>query len=56
LTLYLDTRCSLSFMEQLTVGELARRAHVNRETVRYYERRLLLPRASRTIWIPDLFR
>jgi MerR family copper efflux transcriptional regulator len=36
-------------MEQLTVGELARRAHVNRETVRYYERRLLLPRASRTI-------
>src|SRR5260370_24472186 len=36
-------------MEQLTVGELARRAHVNRETVRYYERRLLLPRAARTI-------
>jgi len=36
-------------MEQLTVGELARRAHVNRETVRYYERRRLLPRASRTI-------
>jgi MerR family copper efflux transcriptional regulator len=36
-------------MEQLTVGELARRAHVNRETVRYSERRRLLPRASRTI-------
>src|SRR5713101_4307199 len=36
-------------MEQLTVGELARRAHVNRETVRYYERRRLLPRASRAI-------
>lgn len=36
-------------MEQLTVGELARRAHVNRETVRYYERRRLLPRPSRTI-------
>jgi MerR family transcriptional regulator, copper efflux regulator len=49
LTLYLDTRCSLSLMEQLTVGELARRAHVNRETVRYYERRRLLPHASRTI-------
>ena len=36
-------------MEQLTVGELARRAHVNRETVRYYERQRLLERASRTI-------
>ncbi len=35
-------------MEQLTVGELARRAHVNRETVRYYERRRLLPRPLRT--------
>jgi MerR family mercuric resistance operon transcriptional regulator len=36
-------------MEQLTIGELAKRAHVNRETVRYYERRRLLPRASRSI-------
>jgi Hg(II)-responsive transcriptional regulator len=36
-------------MEGLTIGELARRAHVNRETVRYYERRKLLPRPSRTI-------
>src|SRR6266478_5418885 len=35
-------------METLTVGELARRAHVNRETVRYYERRRLLPRPART--------
>ncbi len=36
-------------MEQLMVGELARRARVNRETVRYYERCRLLPRPSRTI-------
>ena len=36
-------------MERLTIGELAKRAHVNRETVRYYERRRLLPRASRSI-------
>jgi MerR family copper efflux transcriptional regulator len=36
-------------MEQLTVGELAERAHVNRETVRYYERRRLLPRPSRLV-------
>jgi Hg(II)-responsive transcriptional regulator len=35
-------------MEPYTVGELARRAEVNRETVRYYERLLLLPRPSRT--------
>jgi MerR family mercuric resistance operon transcriptional regulator len=36
-------------MEPFTVGELARRADVNRETVRYYERLRLLPRPSRTI-------
>ena len=36
-------------MERLTIGELAKRAHVNRETVRYYERRRLLPRASRSV-------
>ncbi len=36
-------------MERLTIGELAKRAHVNRETVRYYERRRLLPRASRSM-------
>ena len=36
-------------MEQLTIGELAKRAHVNRETVRYYERRRLLPRASGSV-------
>ena len=30
-------------MEQLTIGQLARQAHVNVETVRYYERRGLIP-------------
>ena len=33
----------------LTIGQLAEQAHVNRETVRYYERRRLLQRPSRTI-------
>jgi Hg(II)-responsive transcriptional regulator len=36
-------------MEQLTIGKLAKQAHVNRETVRYYERRQLLPRAARSM-------
>jgi MerR family transcriptional regulator, copper efflux regulator len=36
-------------MEQLTIGGLAKQAHVNRETVRYYERRRLLPRAARSL-------
>ena len=36
-------------MERLTIGKLAEKAHVNRETVRYYERRRLLPRASRSM-------
>jgi MerR family copper efflux transcriptional regulator len=36
-------------MERLTIGDLAKRAHVNRETVRYYERRRLLPRAARSM-------
>jgi len=35
-------------MRRLTIGELARTTHVNRETVRYYERRRLLPRPSRS--------
>ncbi len=34
---------------RLTIGELATRAGVNRETVRYYERRRLLPRPSRSL-------
>ncbi len=36
-------------MESLTIGKLAKQAQVNRETVRYYERRQLLPRASRSM-------
>ncbi len=36
-------------MSGLTIGELARRAGVNRETIRYYERRRLLARPARTI-------
>jgi MerR family transcriptional regulator, copper efflux regulator len=33
----------------LTIGQLAEQAHVNRETVRYYERRRLLQRPSRSL-------
>jgi Hg(II)-responsive transcriptional regulator len=36
-------------MERLTIGQLAKRAQVNRETVRYYERRRLLQRPLRSI-------
>jgi MerR family mercuric resistance operon transcriptional regulator len=36
-------------MERLTIGELAKQAGVNRETVRYYERQRLLPRPSRSV-------
>jgi Hg(II)-responsive transcriptional regulator len=35
-------------MDTLTVGQLAREAGVNLETVRYYERRALLPPPHRT--------
>jgi MerR family mercuric resistance operon transcriptional regulator len=34
-------------METMTIGELARRAGVGVQTVRYYERRRLLPAATR---------
>ena len=34
---------------RLTIGKLAERAHVNRETVRYYERCRLLPRPPRSV-------
>ncbi len=34
-------------MENLTIGQLARRAQVNIETVRYYERRGLMPEPPR---------
>jgi Hg(II)-responsive transcriptional regulator len=36
-------------MDGLTIGELAKQAGVNRETVRYYERRRLLPLPERTV-------
>jgi Hg(II)-responsive transcriptional regulator len=36
-------------VESLTIGELAKQARVNRETVRYYERRRLLPRPARAL-------
>ena len=35
-------------MDVLTIGRLAKQARVNRETVRYYEQRRLLPRPSRS--------
>lgn len=34
-------------MENLTIGQLAKKAHVNTETVRYYERRGLMPEPPR---------
>ena len=36
-------------MDVLTIGQLAREARVNRETIRYYERRRLLQRPSRSV-------
>ena len=36
-------------MRGLTIGQLVEQAHVNRETVRYYERRRLLQRPSRSL-------
>jgi len=36
-------------MDVMTIGQLARQARVNRETVRYYERRRLLQRPSRSV-------
>jgi MerR family mercuric resistance operon transcriptional regulator len=34
-------------MGRLTIGQLAKSAHVNRETIRYYERRALIPKPYR---------
>lgn len=34
-------------MESLTIGKLAKKAKVNIETIRYYERRCLLPKPRR---------
>jgi Hg(II)-responsive transcriptional regulator len=36
-------------MDAFTIGELARQANVHVETLRYYERRGLLPKPNRTI-------
>ena len=41
--------CEGVVMDQMTIGQLAKQAHVNRETVRYYERRRLLQRPSRSL-------
>jgi Hg(II)-responsive transcriptional regulator len=38
----------LKSMDRLTVGELAKKANVNVETIRYYERRRIMPRPMRT--------
>ncbi len=35
-------------MQKLTIGQLARQAHVNLETIRYYERRGLMPAPPRS--------
>ena len=34
-------------MKNITIGKLAKKAEVNIETVRYYERRGLMPKPSR---------
>ena len=34
-------------MEKMTIGQLAKNANVNRETIRYYERRGLIPEPPR---------
>ena len=36
-------------MDELTIGKLAKEANVHVETVRYYERRGLIPRPRRTV-------
>jgi len=51
LTLYLGKEFILyvagKVMESLTIGQLAKKAEVNIETIRYYERRGLIPKPSR---------
>lgn len=51
MTLYLSTgfivlNGRINLMERLTIGELAKQARVNLETIRYYERQELLPKPS----------
>ena len=41
-------RCKGTTNMPMTVGELAKRAHVNDQTVRYYERRGLIAEPART--------
>jgi len=48
LTPYPGTGRSLGVVESLTIGQLAHQAGVHVETVRYYERRGLLPEPPRT--------
>lgn len=52
MTLYPGTGCSflhgVEGMTHLTIGQLAKRGGVNLETIRYYERRGILPRPPRT--------
>lgn len=50
LTLYHGTGLMVAGMAVLTMGRLAAAANVNIETVRYYERRGLLPRRPRSRW------
>lgn len=47
LTLYQGTGCIVESMDNATIGDFARKTGVNIETVRYYERRGLLPRPAR---------
>ena len=51
LDLYLGTgfifECEVRKVEKLSIGQLAKRANVNLETVRYYERRGLIPQPPR---------
>src|SRR6267378_6634635 len=54
LTPYLGTGCSLNWVKEhehmaLTIGQVAKAAHVNVETLRYYERRGLVPRPPRSL-------
>ncbi len=53
MTLYLSTGSivvngRINQMERLTIGELAKHARVNLETIRYYERQELLPKPPRS--------
>jgi MerR family regulatory protein len=36
-------------MDELTIGKLAKQANVHVETLRYYERRAMIPKPRRTV-------